>query len=134
MKRSHLGVTVALAAILFFVSASFISNENQENNENQIIGVWKMSTDMDGEMIKIITKGHFVWTHTINNVIVRSAGGDCTFDGETYTENITFGTQGMSSFFGKKAIVKVRFEDKKIHTTGLLDEDIPLNEVWERIE
>jgi hypothetical protein len=134
MKRVLWGVTIACVAILFCVSVSFKSHENQGTNADQIIGVWKRSLDTNGEMVKIITKSHFVWTHTINNVIVRSGGGTYTFDGVTYTENIEFGTQGMSSFFGKKAVIKVRFEGKKKYYDGLLAESVPLNEVWERAE
>jgi len=134
----YFGLTVAFIAILYCVSVSFKSGENQGSNADQIVGVWKLiSTDrgeFSGERIKIITKGHFIWTHTINNVIVYSGGGSCTFDGETYTENIEFGTQDMKSFFGKKAVIKVRFEGKTLYYTGLLAESIPLNEVWERVE
>jgi hypothetical protein len=65
---------------------------------------------------------------------VSSAGGTCTFDGETYTEKIEFGVQSMSNFFGKKAVVKVQFKEKNINTSGLLADVIPLNEVWERVE
>ena len=114
------------------------NGKNSEKNIDQIIGVWKLiSTDTGprgGEGIKIITKGHFLWTHAINNTIVSSAGGTYTFDGETYTENIEFGTQGMSNFFGTKGVIKVRFEGNKIYYTGLLAENIPYNEVWERME
>ena len=109
-----------------------------EKQTDQIIGVWKLiSTDTGprgGEGIKIITKGHFLWTHAINNTIVSSAGGTYTFDGETYTENIEFGTQGMSNFLGKKGVIKVRFEGNKLYYTGLLAESVPFNEVWERME
>ena len=134
-KKRVLGIAIACVVIMFCVSFTFKSHENSETDTDQIVGVWKMiSTDMSGEMVKIITKNHFVWTHSVNNVIVRSAGGTYAFDGETYTENIEFGTQGMSNFFGKKAVVKVRFEGKKITTSGLLAEVISLNEVWERVE
>ena len=138
LKKIFFGVTVACIAILFCVSSSFKSPVNSENNTDQIIGVWKLvSTDigeMRGERVKIITKGHFIWTHTFNKMLVASAGGTYTFDGETYTENIEFGTQDMSNFFDKKGVVKIRFEGKRMHYTGLLADVIPLNEVWERVE
>jgi hypothetical protein len=117
LKKIFLGAIVACVAILFCVSSSFKSPTNSENNTDQIIGVWKLiSTETGprgGEGIKIITKSHFLWTHSINNTIVSSAGGTYTFDGETYTENIEFGMQGMSNFFGKKAVIKVLFEGKR---------------------
>jgi len=134
-KKRGIGITIACVAILFCVSFTFKFHESSVSNTDQIIGMWKMvSTDMEGEMLKTITKGHFVWTHTVNNVIVRSAGGTYTFDGETYIENIKYGTQSMSNFFGQKAVVKIRFEGKKIHYNGLLAGIVPLNEVWERVE
>ena len=138
LKKIFFGVTVAFIAILFCVSSSFKSPENSVTNTDQIIGVWKMSStdrgEMRGERVKIITKGHFIWTHTFNNEVVASAGGTYTFDGETYTENIEFGTKDMSAFLSKKAVVKIRFEGKKMNYTGILAERVPLNEVWERVE
>jgi len=133
-KKRVLGIAIACIAILFCASFTFKSPVNTENNIDQIIGVWKSVPGTSGERVKIITKGHFIWTQTIDNRIVGSAGGSYTFDGETYTENIEFGTENMSNFFGKKAVVKIQFDGKKMNCNGLLAEVIPLNEVWERVE
>jgi len=133
-KKQVLGIVIACVAILFCSSFTFKSSENTGNNMDQIIGVWKSVSGTNGERVKIITQGHFIWTQTINNRIVASAGGSYTFDGETYTENIEFGTENMSKFFGKKAVVKIQFEGKKMNYIGLLADTISLNEVWERIE
>ena len=135
-KKRVLGIAIACFSILLCASFTFKSHVNSENDTKQIIGVWKVSTDQygGGERIKIITKTRFIWTHTVNGLIVSSGAGTYTFDGENYTENIESGTQNMSSFFGKKAVVKVRFEGEKMYYTGLLAESVPLNETWERVE
>ena len=132
-KKRIFGISIACVAILFCVSFTFKSQVNSENDAEQIIGVWKVH-QQNGEMIKIITKSRFVWTWTSNNVIIASSGGTYIFDGETYTENIEFGTQNQSSLNGKKVAVKVRFDGKMLYASGQLAENRPLNEVWERIE
>jgi len=108
------------------------------NNDERIIGVWKMIyPEVSGkngmEKIKIITKEQYVWLRIQNNQVVEASGGTYTFDGETFTENVKYGSPNMSIYPGKKAIVKVRFEDNKIHTSGQI-EMLFLNEVWERVE
>ena len=136
LKTKSFFVTIACITILFCASCASVSFKSQVNSPNdteQIIGVWKVNQAY-GEMIKIITESHFVWTWTLNNIIIASSGGTYTFDGVTYTEYIEFGTQNQSSLNGKKAVVKVRFDGKMLFATGLLDENRPLNEVWERIE
>jgi hypothetical protein len=146
---------MVLAITIGIVTVSFVSGRQQKNpnaavsateteqamfvngNEtNQIIGVWKLVSDNYGnvESIKIITKSRFIWTRTVNGLIVSSASGTYTFDGETYIENIEFGSQNMSNFLGKKGVIKIRFEGKKVYYSGTLAEYVPLNEIWERME
>jgi hypothetical protein len=133
--KRFIGIAITCLLILFFANFTFKSHENLGSDTEQIIGVWtRASANMEEEMIKIITKDHFIWTHTVNNVIVRSAGGTYTYDGETYTEHIRYGSQGMSNFIDKKSIVKVQFDGKRMITSGLLADVVFINEVWERLE
>ena len=140
-KNRFFGIAVAIVAILFCFSFTFKSHVSSENNTNQIIGVWKIvSPGLNGEgdqkKIKIITEGHFIWTHTLNNQIALSLGGTYTFDGDTYTENIKYGTPNMSNYYfgdGGKAVYKVKFEDNKMYIFGGTEKET-FTEVWERIE
>ena len=139
-KKRVIGIAIASISILFCLSFTLKSPVNSKNDTNQIIGVWKivspeLSGEGDQEKIKIITKGHFIWTHTLNNGIALSLGGDYTYDGETYTENIKYGTPNMNYYFsdGRKASYQVKFEDNKMYIFGGI-EDKTFNEVWERVE
>ena len=135
IKNKIFGVTVACIAILFIFCVSFKSHVTSENNTNQMNGVWKyVSGAVPVESIKIITKERFIWTWIMDNKIVASASGTYTFDGETYIENVDFGTENMSNLFGKKSVFKIRFEGNKMYSSGTLAERAPLDEVWERIE
>jgi len=146
---------VAIAIVIGVVTVSYgsVNNQRQQaqnvvvsetkikqaesvsgSETNQIIGVWKMATNKSGEGVKIITKSRFIWTRTVNGLVVSSASGTYTFDGTTYIENIEFGTVDMSYYFGKKAVVKIQFDGEKMYCSGTLNENVPLNEVWERIE
>ena len=117
----------------------FVIGGNTGNNPDQIIGVWKFvsSPSMMAriEIVKIITKGYFVCMHITNNGIVTSFGGPCTFDGETYIENIMFGTQNRNDI-GRTGTFKIKFEDKKMYLSGLVSgpDRVPFSEVWERVE
>ncbi len=140
MMKKKSWITVACFATLFLACVSFKTHTNSVNNIDQIIGVWKIvSPELSGEgeqeNIKIITKDRFIWTHTINSMIIFSLGGTYSFDGETYTEIIKFGTPNQRTAFGKKVVYKVRFEDKKMHIIGGYENDHRVfNEIWERIE
>lgn len=134
-KKILLGLTIASFAILFCACSSSKSI-GKAKEDSKLVGVWKnVSPGHRGEMIKVITKGRFVWTWAFENTVTASAGGMYHFDGETYTETIEYGTQNQRPIVGQKAIVKVWFEtDNKFHSSGTLAGGMPLNEVWERIE
>jgi len=138
MKRSFSVITVVCVAILVCNCASFRTQTKSNNNTDQIIGVWKMVSPgwPVGEVRKIITKGHFLLILTMpDNTIGASFGGTYSFDGETYIENIEFGTQNRISNIGRKGVLKVKFEDNKMFSAGQLEEGRFLyDEVWERVE
>lgn len=135
MKKILLILALSSIALLFSAYDSPKSLINSEN-DSKLIGVWKNVTPgQGGIMIKIITKDRFMWTWSFDNIIISSAGGVYHFDGKTYTETIEYGTNNQGPIIGKKAIVKVEFEgDNRFHSSGMLADRIPLNEVWERIE
>ena len=121
------------------VSPLFVIDGNAGNKADLIIGVWKFvpSTFLaePREIVKIITKGYFVCIHIQNNVIATSFGGTWSFDGETYIENILFGTQNRNDT-GRIGTFKVRFEDEKMYLFGLVSgtNRVPFSEIWERVK
>ena len=138
-KKQVLGIAFACVVILFCVNFTFKSPVNSENNIDQIIGVWKIVSTGVPENVKtqkIITKEHFILTMTIDNVIVSSFGGTCSFDGKTYIEKIEFGTQNRTDNIGQKGEYKIRFEGKKMYLSGQVSgpNRVPFSEIWERVE
>ena len=136
MSRCHknwfLGAIVACVLVLCCVSCSASRKSVSENNADQIIGVWK-PVSFEAQTIKIITKERFVWVNIRDNRIIFSLGGSYTFDGETYTENIEYGTSNNSRYFGSKSVFQVKFEGNKKYITGGTAIGT-INEVWERVE
>ena len=139
MKRIFFVITVVCVAILACNCVSFKTQTKSINNTDQIIGVWKFvsptSPVVSREIVKIITKGYFVCIHISDNVITTSFGGSCSFDGETYIENILFGTQNRGDT-GRTGTFKIKFEDKKMYLSGQVSgpNRVPFSEVWERVE
>ena len=114
----------------------FVVGGNTGNNTEQIVGVWKfISASTSKEIVKIITKGHFTCIHILDNVIVTSFGGSYSFDGETYIENILFGTENRNDI-GRTGTFKINFENKKMYLSGLVSgpNRVPFSEIWERVE
>ena len=142
MKNKIFFITLCLITciiVLFCTNSSAKHIVDSKSDANQIIGVWRivepqLNTEGNQKKVKIITKGHFIWTHTFNNMIVMSLGGTCAFDGEIYTEFIEFGTQNQSAGFGQKVSCKVRFVGNKMYTTTLPGEILIFPETWERVE
>ena len=139
-KKFYL-VTVACLAIMFCVSVSFSTDINSSYSPDQIIGVWKqvspeLGGDGEQDKIKIITKGHFVWIHTINGDIVMSLGGEYSIDGDTYIESIRYGAPTNQRIaFGRRVIYKVSFEGNRKHIIGGYENtNRVFNEIWERVE
>jgi hypothetical protein len=130
MKKRVLVIMAAFIAVLCCAGVSGVSfkpHADFGNDASRIIGVWKNvssgSENSNQRKIKIITKGHFIWTHTLDNAIVLSLGGTCAFDGKTYTENIEYGVSSMKSYFGKKAVYEVVFKDKKMYIIGGIENE-----------
>ena len=150
IKKTFVAVAVVMVTILLGGCAASRSQANAGGSSNPLVGVWKNVTPgQAGEMIKHITEDRFMWTwtfndipmtsptgdtYTFNNVVVRSAGGTHTFDGEVYTETVRFACAPQISLIGQQAVVRVRFEGNRFYTTGFLGGVNPLNEVWERME
>ena len=126
-------------AVLLSVSVSFNTQLPSNQDKEQIIGVWKevivgLPENSNHQRIKFITKGHFIWIHTYGNTLIMSMGGKCTFDGETYTEVIEYGTQTANkSILGKTSVFKVTFDGNQMHIIGGTDAET-FNEIWERVE
>ena len=139
VKKSFFLVSI----VLFFVITSCGSSKSHVSSGksgDQLIGVWQISFPALGgagaqEKMKIFTKTRFIWYHTVNGDIVMSHGGTYSFDGETLTEHIKFGSPNERIAFGRKFITKIRFEGNMMYTTGGWENDSRvLSEIWERVE
>ncbi len=137
-KNTIFSVFICIMALFFITVLSASSVQAQSEKTNPAVGVWKLvypavGTAGNQAKVKIITEEHFIWTHTYNNVIVRSLGGTCSFDGEFYTEEVKYGIESMKSLIGGKAIYKVQFEDGKMHCIGTFGPE-KIDEIWERVK
>ena len=110
----------------------------RSNNKDKIIGVWKFSHP-DYNILNIITKGYdvIIWFDSSGKEIDSSHGGSYTFDGETCIGTTQFGTKHWQSRIGEIGVLKVRFENNYMYTTGKVTHngvETNIKEVWERIE
>ena len=139
MKKRNFWAIIAFMAVLLSVSVSFNTQSPSNKDKEQVIGVWKqviegLPENSNQQRIKIITKGHFIWIHTIDNTLFMSMGGKCTFDGETYTEYIEYGTPTANkAILGKTSVFKITFDGNQMHIIGG-PETVTFDEIWERVE
>ena len=138
-KKSLMAVIMICTAVLFCLSMSTKHYVNSESNADKVIGVWKLispalSDEGNQQKVKIITKGHFIWTHTYNDLIALSLAGTYTLDGNTYTEFIKNAIPNQSSLIGFNVACELRFEDNKMYVTSLPGEIMSFSEIWERLE
>ena len=136
-SRGILWIVTACVLVLFFGSCR--ASQRAICSTNQIEGVWRLvalGVPENVETKKIITNGRFVLIMTIDNLVASSFGGTYTFDGETYTEFITFGTPNRVANIGRTGVLNVRFEGNRKYVQGLVDGGmrIPFSEVWERVD
>lgn len=80
-KNTIFSAFICIMALLFVTALSASSVQAQSKKPNPTVGVWKLVYPAVGiagnqAKVKIITEGHFVWTHTYDNVIVLSLGGE----------------------------------------------------------
>jgi hypothetical protein len=137
-KNTIFSVFICIMALFFITVLSTSSVQAQSEKTNPAVGVWKLvypavGTEGNQAKVKIITEEHFIWTHTYDNVIAFSLGGTCSYDGETYTEEVRYGTTNMRNLIGGKALYKVQFEDGKMHCIGTFGPE-EIDEIWERVK
>ena len=111
-----------------------------------ILGTWKLvsynySGDdelqpvaMQNVRIKLITETHFSWNQYMgtDKTVINSAGGSYVLSGDSYTENIEYGGQGMAGYIGKVQKFKVKIENDKMELSGELSSGLKIKEVWEK--
>ena len=139
MSREVKTVKKVLLLLIAIIGVGISVNaqvSNARSRADQIQGVWKYvyANDPSLEVKCIITKGHFVFTYVRDNVITASFGGTCSFDGETYVENVKFGTRGYESQIGAVGRYSIRFEGNNMRKTGeVYPSNTRINETWERV-
>jgi len=136
-------ITLIFLSILFLGScgSSKVAKKDSSDLQGKMIGTWKCVDPSYPYLtqIKQINETHFIWVtyHIATDIVGRGAGGTCSFEGNTYTENIEYSVlDGMKEYIGTKAVYDVRFEkeDKIMYIMGKIDNDWFIMEKWEKIE
>jgi len=133
-------------ALYLFLVIFGITKLNAQSTSSEILGTWKLVSFKYGEgetknaddgivRLKLITQDHFAFIHYLgkNNIVLESAGGTYTVNGEDYTENIEFGAFTMKCFFDKKQLYKIKIENGRLYLSGVMSDNQKIEEVWEEI-
>ncbi len=112
----------------------------------ELEGVWKITYGKiiypdtvvevtDSHKLKILVGGRFAHGNQETDSTLTAGGGTYAYDGQTYTENIEYFT--IPSLVGQSVKFGVKLEGGKWSLSGTLrvdDEDVKIEEVWERVE
>ena len=66
--------------------------------------------------------------------VLRSHGGTYTFDGENLNSEITFASERVKGYIGKKSSYKIDLEGDAFFLSGLVAGDMKLEEKWIRVK
>ena len=66
--------------------------------------------------------------------VLRSHGGTYTFDGENLNSEVTFASERVKDYIGKKSSFKIDLEGDTFFLSGLLAGDMKLEEKWIRVK
>ena len=141
----------AIFVVLATIIASCSAPKKEEPVETmtpaqELEGVWKMNYGKiiypdtvvevtDSRAIKILVDGRFALGNQDTDSTLTAGGGTYEYDGQTYTENIEYFT--LPSLVGQSVKFDITLEDGKWSHSGTItddDEDVKLEEVWERVE
>ena len=133
-------------AISLFLVFLFVSCVDAPQKSSDILGAWKLISYKygDGKLqfapdsvqkIKLITLTHFTWVHFMSKdqIVRSSAGGKYVLDGANYTESIDFGGPGMTPYFNKRQVFKIKIENGKMYLSGNLSDQLKIEETWEKL-
>ena len=141
--------------VIAIVLAAMIASCSAPNKEapvetktpaQELEGVWKITYGKytypdtaveitDFAKIKILVGGRFAHGNQDTDSTLTAGGGTYEYDGQTYTENIEYFS--MPSLVGQSVKFDISLEEGEWPLSGTIrvdDEDIKLEEVWERVE
>ena len=87
--------------------------------------------------VKLINKSHFMWAtyDRDTGVLLASAGGTYTFDGETYKEKVEFGSPGIpAELIGEEQTFTVDLDGKTWKHEGTMSNGLQVRETWRRVQ
>ena len=131
-------------SLLFFVSI-FLSTPAVLGQlpSNDLEGTWEMvsqkavypdstvdRTDQIPYTLKILNSTHFSFGRQIGEEEVYAGGGTYSYDGETYTEHISY--HSAAGLAGQSIVFDARVDGDTWHHTGDIG-DFVLEEVWRRV-
>ena len=133
-------------AIGLFMLFSIVMCINAQQDYSKIIGTWKLESYKYGDnetkqvpdsvqKVKLITQTTFTWINylTKDKIIRSSAGGTYIWKDENYIENLNFGL-GMLGFIGKVQVFTIKVDEKNMHISGTLSNNLKIEENWKKIE
>ena len=145
--KTFQAISIVLAVMITSCSApKKEAPEETKTPAQELEGVWKMTFGKiiypdtvvevtDSPKVKILVGGRFSHGNQETDSTLTAGGGTYEYDGQTYTENIEYFT--IPSLVGQSVKFDIILEDGKWSLSGILsvdDEDIKLEEVWERVE
>ena len=136
----------AIFIVLVAMIASCSAPVEMKTPTQELEGVWKMTYGIftypdtvievtDSRSVKILVGGRFAFGNQDTDSTLTAGGGTYEYDGQTYTENIKYFT--VPSLVGQSIKFDIRLEESKWFHSGTIpgdDEDLKLEEVWERVE
>jgi len=150
MKKSSILIVLAMVAVIALLATCATTGKKEISVErtNSLLGTWELKLYKYGSSnsaftpastvtgrFKMITDTHFMWVSydKTSKIVLSSAGGTYTLEGDKYTESIDFGL-GMNSYLGTKPTYTIKTEGDKLFLTGNLTEGYQIEEVWERVK
>ena len=134
---------------LFALGLAVAVGEEKEAPKNPLPGTWELIRIKYGDAVdfsdfpkerrrlKLVTETHWSWVEydTAGPKEAKSgAGGPYTLKDDTYTETIEFATGGMVAFLDKRHAFKSRIEGDKWYVSGVLNNGLKIEDIWQRVK
>ena len=138
--KKIISLMLSFAAILIIGC----NNSKKDVKEYPLQGAWEITytksilpdttfekTQFDNPTVKLLTKKHFAFGNQSGENKIWGGGGDYTYTGDTYTENIIY--HGVSAHVGHRVKFKSTLKDN-LWTISIDTLNMKSLETWKRIQ